>query len=44
MILGANTGLGGINILKRDERRYAGDHPGASSAGSSLGGFFEHIP
>lgn len=29
--------------IKRDERRY-GDMPANSSAGSSLGGFFEHIP
>lgn len=45
MILGGNSGIGGTNQLnmKRDERRY-GDMPGTSSAGSSFGGFFEHIP
>ena len=44
MILGG-SGIGGVSMMniKRDERRY-GDMPANSSAGSSLGGFFEHIP
>lgn len=43
MVLGINSGLGGANMMRRDERRY-GEIPANSSAGSSLAGYFENIP
>jgi len=44
MILGGNSGIGGAIGMKRDERRYGEMQATSSAGGSSLGGFFEHIP